>query len=230
VLDALGAAKDGYAAQSRRFDAIASDVANVSTPAHRVVRTDIDGRHGGGIEARVRQMWQQGPLVTTASTFDLAIVGDGFFKVRRQDGSLAYTRNGSFKLDAQRRLTTSSGEIVDPALRVPHGASDLRVARDGTVSAHVGGGRVELGRVELADFGNPEGLEDLGGGLYAATGASGEAQPFEGEIEQGVVEASGTDLLAAQLGLFQTANAYSALARGVRVYQETTGSLLDVLA
>jgi flagellar basal-body rod protein FlgG len=230
MLDVLGVARDGLAANSRRFDAIANELANVSTPAHKVVRMELDSRHGGGVEARARQQWNPGPLALTGAALDLAVSGEGYFKVRRQDGTVAYTRNGSFSVDSRGRLVTKQGEVVEPGITVPNGATDLRVDREGRVSALVDGERQELGKLELEAFDNPEGLAAAGGGLFEPTANSGAARAATGQIEQGALEGSNTDVAGAMVGLLETRTSYTALARVLRAQDEALGSLVDVLA
>jgi flagellar basal-body rod protein FlgG len=230
MLDALGVAKDGFVANGRRFDIIANELANVSTPAHKVVRLELDSRHGGGIEARTRTQWNPGPLALTGTRLDLAVSGEGYFKVRRQDGTLAYTRNGSFTLDSRGRMVTKQGEILEPGITVPKGATDVQVDRDGRVSALVDGERQELGKLELEAFDNPEGLAAAGGGLYEPTANSGAARPATGHIEQGVLEGSTTDIVSSMVGLQEAKNSYTALARVFGAQDDALGFLVDVLA
>jgi flagellar basal-body rod protein FlgG len=233
MLDALGNAVGGLMAQTQRFDLAANELANVTTPAHKVVRSQLDSRNGGGIEERTQTLWQQGPVATTNANLDLAVVGDGFFRLRQADGRLAYTRNGSFGLDAKGRLAASGGQLLEPPITVPPGAEDVRVSPDGHVTAVVAGTVQDLGRIELATFPNPAGLSALGGGLEAPTPASGGerlARPGEARIEQGALEGSNTDVAGAVVTTIEAGAAYRALGGVVRAQDEALGSLFDAVA
>jgi flagellar basal-body rod protein FlgG len=214
MIDAIAAAARGLQTEERRFNGAARDVANANTPGYKAA--------GGG--------WSQGALLPTGSPLDLGIAGGGYFRVTRGDGSVAYTRNGSFRLDAQGRLVTGSGERVDPEIAVPPGTDDVRIGPHGDVSAAVGGALVPLGRIELAGFSNPDGLVSAGDGLLEETAASGPAGPADGFIVQGGLEASGTDHADAAVTQITASRSYTALACVFRTADEMQGSLLDMLA
>jgi flagellar basal body rod protein FlgG len=125
----------------------------------------------------------------------------------RGDGSVAYTRDGAFRLDAQGRLVTGSGERVDPTIALPPGADDVRIGPRGNVSAAIRGALVPLGRIGLAGFSNPEGY-----------------------IVQGGLEASGTDYADSAVMQITASRSYTALASVFRTADEMQGSLLDMLA
>ena len=214
MIDAIAAAARGLQTEERRFNGAARDVANANTPGYKPA--------GGG--------WSQGALLPTGSALDLGIAGGGYFRVTRGDGSVAYTRNGSFRIDAQGSLVTGSGERVDPEIAVPPGADDIRIGPHGDVSAAVGGALVPLGRIELAGFSNPDGLVSAGDGLLEETAASGPAGPADGFIVQGGLEASGTDYADAAVTQITASRSYTALASVFRTADEMQGSLLDMLA
>ena len=214
MIDAIAAAARGLRTEERRFNGAARDVANANTPGYKPA--------GGGRS--------QGALLPTGSPLDLGIAGGGYFRVTRGDGSIAYTRNGSFRIDAQGRLVTGSGERVDPEIAVPPGADDIRIGPHGDVSAAVGGALVPLGRIELAGFSNPDGLVSAGDGLLEETAASGPAGPADGFIVQGGLEASGTDYADAAVTQITASRSYTALASVFRTADEMQGSLLDMLA
>jgi flagellar basal-body rod protein FlgG len=214
MIDAIAAAARGLQTEERRFNGAARDVANANTPGYKPA--------GGG--------WSQGALLPAGSPLDLGIAGGGYFRVTRGDGSVAYTRNGSFRLDVQGRPVTGSGERVDPEIAVPPDADDVRIGPHGDVSAAVGGALVPLGRIELAGFSNPDGLVSAGDGLLEETAASGPAGPADGFIVQGGLEASGTDHADAAVTQITASRSYTALASVFRTADEMQGSLLDMLA
>ena len=136
----------------------------------------------------------QGALRPTDRQLDFAIVGTGYFRIRLEDGSQAYTRDGVFALDGDNRLVTLSGDFVEPGLDLPVDFSEMRISADGTVTvvrpqtqdeldalppeAPRDGIRVEVGRIGLTRFVNPGGLESIGENLFQATEASQE--PIDG--------------------------------------------------
>jgi flagellar basal body rod protein FlgG len=138
MIDAIAAAARGLQTEERRFNGAARDIANATTPGYKPA-----GASAG-----------QGALVATGSPLDLAIVGGGYFRVIRGDGSVAYTRNGAFRTDAQGRLVTGSGDLVAPGVTVSEGAG--------------GGAVVPLGRIELAGLDGPADGTIVQGALEAS--------------------------------------------------------------
>jgi flagellar basal-body rod protein FlgG len=191
MIDAIAAAARGLQTEARRFNGAARDIANANTPGYKPA----------GAPAA------QGALLATGSPLDLGIAGGEDFRVIRGDGSPGYTRNGAFRVDAQGRLVTGSGEPVALGITVPDGATGLQISPKGEVSAAVGGALVPLGRIELAGLGE---------------------QP--GEIVQGAFEASGTDLADATVTQITSSRTYSALASVIRTADEMQGTLVDMLA
>src|SRR5690606_17113889 len=120
----------------------------------------------------------------------------GFFQIQRPDGTVAYTRDGTFTLTADGQLITQTGLPVEPDIAIPPDAVEVHISQDGIVTARMQGAGdvVELGQFELARFANPAGLSSLGGNLYEATEASGEptiGTPGEdglGMVRQGFLE------------------------------------------
>jgi flagellar basal-body rod protein FlgG len=155
----------------------------------------------------------QGTLSPTGKDFDVAIRGEGFFKILLPDGRTAYTRDGSFALDAQGRITTNQGYVVQPGLTVPQNASQITINANGQVSVMLPGNTdpTLLGQIELSMFINKAGLQGVGDNLYLETAASGTPQNGlpnadgfgnlqQGNLEQANVEAVTeiSDLIAAQ--------------------------------
>src|SRR3546814_2603035 len=120
----------------------------------------------------------QGARATTGNPLDLAIEGDGFFQVTLPDGTIGYTRAGSFNLSAEGQIVTSDGMPLQPAIQVPEDAQSITIGADGTVSAQLAGQTepTELGQIELARFINPAGLSAKGGNILIETAASGAPQ------------------------------------------------------
>jgi len=239
--NALSAAATGMLAQQLRIETIANNLANANTPGFKgsaaafkdlLYRAAPAGSSGsGGIQigsgaaaAAVSRDLAQGALRETGVATDLAIEGDGFFRVRRSDGGFAYTRAGNFQLDAAGRLTTATGDLVVPPLVVPAGASDLTVSPEGAVSARrADGTRVEVGRLTVARFANPAALAAVGDGLLLATEGSGPAVEAAGVIRQGYLEASNVSLTSEMTALIEAQRAFGVLSKVVSASDEMHG-------
>ncbi|MGH6883757.1 MAG: flagellar hook-basal body protein, partial [Hypericibacter sp.] len=161
-------------------------------------------------------------------TLDLAIQGQGFFEVERADGSLAYTRLGSLSLNDAGELTTADGLKLTHGVQIPSDAITVIVDKNGVVSAKVPdqAQAIELGQLELANFTNPEGLAQVGDGLYKSTDDSGEvfmSNPDEngvGVLRQGFLEASNVDFVEELVELSMAQRAYQMNARVLQAADE----------
>lgn len=143
------------------------------------------------LAGRVRSL-EEGPLFITGNPLDVSIEGPGFLAVHRGDGSRALTRAGDLQIAGSGSVVTASGHRLDPPLVLPLGtnAEELRIAPDGTVTA----GDLTIGCIEVVDVPAPEGLLELGGGLYAPTVASGPPVPIGSPLRQGTLEGSNVSL------------------------------------
>jgi flagellar basal-body rod protein FlgG len=237
VLRALYTGGTGMRAQKFKVDTIANNLANVNTTGFKKDRADFESlfyqhrkvpgapateatEHPTGISvgsgvrtAATQTLHTQGNAQKTDNPLDMMISGDGFFRVMQSDGSMAYTRNGSFKLDGEGNVVTSNGLFLQPQIQVPENATNLTIRQDGTVSAKLPGQAApqEIGQIELASFVNPAGLQKTGASLYEETPASGAPQVLApgqdgaGQIRQGFLETSNvnvtnalTDMISAQ--------------------------------
>jgi len=236
-------------AQQLKVDVIANNLANLGTTgfkASRVVFRDLAyvslPAPGGGQGEQPAAPWQvgtgvgpgaivrdftSGVLEATEQPFDLAVDGAGFFRVRLADGSEGYTRNGHFGLNADGVLVDAAGNPVlttgGQTITLPQGWKEVTVAPDGTVTARLAGGATSVaGRIGLAVFTNPAGLEAGGDGLYRATVASGEARRVEpgssgaGLIRQGFLETSNVQAVNEMINLIVAQRAYELTARVVQ--------------
>lgn len=241
MLAGLYSAAAGMAAQQRRIEGAANDLANVSTTGYKQVRVGFRDLlytaqgpaagptvlAGAGAAASFIGRGQgQGPIQETGRPLDLAIQGPGFLQVRRPDGSLALTRDGALRLDATGRLTTKDGLLVEPGVAVPPGTDDerLAVAADGTV--RVGDG-APLGRIQLVTVPAPDGLRALGGSLFAATDDSGAAVPVAtgagaaaSQLRQGALEGSNVDMAGAMVGLMEAQRSFQLASRAIQMQDQ----------
>jgi flagellar basal-body rod protein FlgG len=235
----LNVAATGMAAEETQLDTIANNLANANTAGYksqtaqfedllyqnaRVAGPNQDGNvapTGTQIGTGVRvvattRSFSQGTLQQTGNPLDIAIEGDGFFTVMRPTGEMAYTRAGSFQLDAQRRLTTSDGLPLEPPITVPADATSVTIAADGTVSAQQPGGHAatSVGQIQLTTFPNPNGLSADGHNLFSATSSSGEpitgapAADGRGSLLQGSTEGSNVNVVDQMVAMIRTQRAY----------------------
>lgn len=242
---ALHVARTGLDAQQTRMRVIANNLANVNTTGFKRDRAEFeslayqmmtaagatsagDNRYaiglnlGTGVQTvGTARVTTQGSLSTTDNPLDLAIEGDGYFQVVRADGSTGYTRAGNFHLSAEGKIVTSDGQPLQPEIQIPDGAESITIGADGTVSATIAGQTeaTEVGRIDLARFVNPAGLQALGGNLYAETAASGAAQVGQaglegrGSIRQGALEGSNVNVVQELVDMIETQRAYEVNAK-----------------
>ena len=254
---ALWIAKTGLDAQQTRMSVISNNLANVNTAGFKRDRAAFEDllyqtvRQPGGATSEQTQLptglqlgtgvrvaataknFSQGNLNQTGNALDVAINGRGFFEVLMPDGSTAYTRDGSFQINAQGELVTNEGYAVQPGLQLPEGAQSVTVGADGTVSVQVAGqaAPVQVGQLTLSDFVNPAGLEAKGENLYVETAASGPAQsgaPGQGGVGtlvQGALESSNVNVVEELVSMIETQRAYETNAKAI----STTDSMLGFL-
>src|SRR5574344_1411712 len=171
----------GYKQQRVEFeDLMYQNVKLAGTPATEDTVTPVGIQQGAGVKLGATQrIFSQGSLQNTGVDTDIAIVGDGFFRVQQYDGSYQYTRDGSFKVDMNGQLVTSNGLRVMPEIILPAGYDihTLSVSDDGRVSVRVAGQNdpTDVGQMELYRFPNAVGLEAAGDNLFKVTNASGDA-------------------------------------------------------
>ena len=252
---ALWAAKTGLDAQQTQMTVTANNLANVNTNGYKKSRAVFDDllyqnvsqvgaatsqstlspsglQLGTGVRVvATERSYTQGNLNNTGNSLDLAIQGRGFFQVLRPDGTLGYTRDGSFQVNAQGQVVNSSGYPVQPAVTIPTGAQSITVGTDGTVSVQVAGqaAPTQVGTIQLADFINPAGLQDVGGNLAVESASSGTAQTANpglnglGTLVQGSTESSNVNVVEELVNMIETQRAYEMNSKAV----ETTDQMLQ---
>jgi flagellar basal-body rod protein FlgG len=162
------------------------------------------------------RLMSQGTLTPTGSPLDLAIRGDGFFKIQLPDGTYAYTRDGSFKMDAQGRIVTVQGNVVQPGITIPQNSSGLTINSQGQVSVIPQGqtNPTVLGQLTLTRFINNAGLLSTGDNMFTETPASGTPQDGlpdtdgSGDIQQGNLEAANVEAVSEISDLISAQRAY----------------------
>lgn len=235
MLEGMYTAAAGMAAQQQRLDAVANDLANVSTTGYKPVRVafrdlvyDAASRGaaqgttiGAGAAMRtIGRSMQQGELQTTGQALDVALEGQGFLAVRLKDGTAALTRDGQLRFDSQQRLVTASGLLLDPPIKVPAGtsASEVKIADDGTVSVR----NAKVGTIRLVSVPNPSGLAGATDNAFTTTQASGAAAtaPATTRVVQGALEGSAVDLAESMVDLTVTQRAYQLASRAIGVQDQ----------
>jgi flagellar basal-body rod protein FlgG len=240
MIRSLWISKTGLDAQQTQMDVIANNLANVSTNGFKRARAVFEDllyqniRQPGAQSSQQTQLpsglqlgtgvrpvateriFTQGNLQQTSNDKDVAIQGAGFFQVLLPDGSTAYTRDGSFQVDSQGQLVTSSGFPVQPAITIPANADSMTIGRDGTVSITQPGSAqpTQVGTLQLSTFINPAGLLAKGENLYSETAASGSPNNNTpgtngaGLLSQGYVETSNVNVVEELVNMIQTQRAY----------------------
>src|SRR5258706_7477840 len=247
---ALHTAATGMAAQELNVQVISNNIANLRTTGYkkqRVAFQDLIYDHvrrvgaqasdqgtilpvgvdlGGGVKTvGTPRLMTQGTLSQTGNDLDIAIRGEGFFRIQMPDGSCAYTRDGSFQMDAQGRVVNAQGNPVQPTITIPQNSSGININAQGQVTVQLPGSTTptNVGQIGLTRFINKAGLQPIGDNLFTDTPASGAPQDGianadgfgdmqQKNLEQANVEAVTeiSDLIAAQRAYAMNAKVISA--------------------
>jgi flagellar basal-body rod protein FlgG len=228
VLEGLYTAAAGMAAQEQRLDALSNDIANVNTAGYKKVRVGFrdliyqaDGPTGvrtgaGSAITELGRASQQGSLQQTGNPFDIAIQGQGYFQVRRADGQVVLTRNGSFSVDGRGRLTNATGELLVPGVTVPAGTnpSQVSIASDGTVTVNAR----RIGQIQIFNVPAPDGLTPAGDNNYLPTAASGAVRRVpQPTLTQGTVESSNVDLADSMVDMMDSQRSYQMASKAIQM-------------
>lgn len=237
---ALWAAKTGLDAQQTRMAVVSNNLANVNTMGFKQSRAVFEDllyqnvRQSGGQSSQDTQLpsgmnlgtgvrvvateklFTQGSLLQTGNAMDVAINGRGFFQILLPDGSLAYTRDGSFQKNSQGEMVTASGYTIQPSITIPEGAQSITIGNDGVVSVLLAGqtSPSQVGSLQTVDFINPVGLQPMGENLYLETASSGTAQSGTpglngfGSLAQGALEGSNVNVVSELINMIETQRAY----------------------
>ena len=248
MIRSLWISKTGLDAQQTQMDVISNNLANVSTHGFKRSRAVFEDllyqtirqpgaqssgqtqlpsglQLGTGVRpVATERVFTQGNLQQTSNPLDIAIQGNGFFQVQMPDGSAAYTRDGSFQVNSQGQLVTSSGFPVQPAITIPENVLSVTVSRDGVVGVQRAGttGTTQVGNIQLVGFMNNAGLQSVGENLYietAASGTPGTNTPGAngmGLLNQGYVETSNVNVVEELVGMIQTQRAYEINSKAIQ--------------
>lgn len=256
----LRTASTGLSSQQRYVEIIANNIANVNTtgfkkvrpefqdllyetlrPAGNVARSGVEPLNevqiGSGTElVATTKIFKQGDITSTNNPLDMAINGEGFFVIRKPDGNIVYTRDGSFQLDRNGQIVTSQGYSLDPGFTIPSDAIEIQITRDGVVSILTENSTdaTVLGQIELARFVNPAGLKSVGDNFYQETPASG--QPFfevpgtnnTGEIIQHHLESANVDIVEEMVNMITAQRAYELNSKSVKTADDILSTAVNL--
>ena len=249
MLDALYIAATGMQSQQTQVDAIANNLANVSTPGFkktRLVFSDLvagalapavnEAASGSGVGVRIAsttRVFDAGDIKKTGAPLDVAIAGEGFFELAMPDGTRAYARGGTLKVNADGLLSNAQGIPLKPGIAVPESAQALVIDAAGRVQVQLPGqgGPHDVGQLDVVRFNNPQGLLPQGANLYRASEASGDpiggraGEDGIGTVAQGFLEASNVALLDEMVGLMLAQRAYEASVKVVQASDEMLGMI-----
>ena len=245
---ALWVAKTGLEAQQTRMAVISNNLANVNTTGFKrgsAVFEDLiyqnlrqvgaqsseDSQLPSGLSlgtgvrtVATEKQFSQGNLVATENGLDVAIEGKGFFQISLPDGSLAYTRDGSFQINADGQLVTATGYAVSPAITVSPDSQGITIGQDGVVSEIQAGSTTptQIGSLLLSNFVNPQGLQPIGKNLFVESGSSGTAQSGTpgldglGSLSQGFLESSNVNVVEELVNMIESQRAYEMNSKAIQ--------------
>jgi flagellar basal-body rod protein FlgG len=240
MIRSLFTSASGLRAQQLNLDVIANNLANVSTTGFKRSRADFQdlvyqnlrepgsqtgpnsmlptgAQIGLGVSAgTTTTLNTQGTLQNTGGQYDVAIRGEGFFRVQLPDGTLAYTRSGAFNIDGNGRMVTSEGYAVQPEIIIPANKASVSIGQDGQVSVTLPGqtNAQQVGTIQVSTFLNPSGLRAIGGNLFQPTAASGQPQDGNpgtqggGTLLHQAVESSNVDIVEEMVRMIILQRAY----------------------
>ncbi|MBI2423463.1 MAG: flagellar basal-body rod protein FlgG [Candidatus Hydrogenedentes bacterium] len=253
MIRSLFTAATGMIGQQLNIDTIANNLANVNTTGFKKSRVNfqdlmyetikpagaqttagttipegIQVGHGTRPSA-IAKVFSQGSAIQTGNPLDIYVEGDGFFQVTLPDGTVAYTRDGAFKQNAEGQVLTADGYLLEPAITIPTDAELITIGSDGTISVRVPGDNTpqNLGEIQLVRFSNPAGLDaSLGRNLLLENEASGAAVTGTpgvdglGTIAQGFLENSNVQVVEEILQMIIAQRAYEANSKVIQTSDE----------
>jgi flagellar basal-body rod protein FlgG len=249
----LRTAASGMYAQQLNIEVISNNIANMNTTGFKRNKaefqdlmyqdvpvnstSDANGeitsssneiQIGNGVQpVSSQKIFEQGDIQPTGNQFDFAIQGKGFFQVTKSDGTFTYTRDGSFKVNAEGKMVTSSGYLLEPEIAITDETVSIAVDREGIITVHEADGSSFVAeQLQLVRFLNPGGLKALGDNLYAETESSGipifgnAGTNGFGEIHQGYIEASNVDIVEEMIAMITAQRAYEINSKTVKTVEE----------
>ncbi len=258
MMRSLWTAASGMTGQQFNIDTISNNLSNVNTTGFKqnrpdfedllyqtrriagtpateltVVPTGVQVGHGVKVAA-TQKIFTQGSLQSTGNVSDIAIEGEGFFRVLLYDGTYGYTRDGAFKIDSNGQLVTSNGYRVMPEVVLPEGfvRDSLSISQDGRITVKVAGSdeNIEVGQMQLYRFVNPTGLQAIGENLFKVSNASGDpigGRPgFNGmgKVIHKFIEMSNVSVVQEMVNMIVAQRAYELNSKAI----QTTDTMLGI--
>ncbi|MHB9136239.1 MAG: flagellar basal-body rod protein FlgG [Acidithiobacillus ferrooxidans] len=257
MMRSLYVAATGLEGEQTKMDVIANNLANVNTTGFKQSRAVFQDllyqnlRQPGAQSSQTTQypsglqlgtgvrivsterLMTQGNLTQTGNSLDVGINGQGFFQIMQPNGTIAYSRDGTFQMNNQGQLVTSNGYLLQPPVTIPPNSQSITIGSDGTVSVVLPGQAQpqQVGAIQLANFINPTGLQSIGDNLYLQTGSSGAPQTGQptlnglGSVQQGYLESSNVNVVSELVNMISTQRAYEINSKAV----STSDSMLQYL-
>ncbi|MEZ5306529.1 MAG: flagellar basal-body rod protein FlgG [Pyrinomonadaceae bacterium] len=258
---ALLTAATGMHAQQQNVDNIANNIANSGTTGFKRGRIQFQDlvyqnlrAAGGAVNASSNlpvgleiglgtrsiantRSFLQGDYQQTGQPTHMLIEGSGFFQIRMPNGDIGYTRDGSFELNNQGQIVTTSGYQLEPGITIPSNATKITVGNDGTVSVALPGQLNEstVGQIQTVVFANPNGLSAQGGNLFKATGSSGDPQTGTpdsegfGKITQGYLEGSNVSAVEELVNMISAQRIYETNSKVITTADRMLGTINQVI-
>jgi flagellar basal-body rod protein FlgG len=259
---AMRTAATGMMAQELNVQVISNNIANMRTTGYKRQRAEFQDllyeqvkrvgsqtstqgnilpvgiELGGGVKTvGTPRIMTQGTLLPTGNTLDVAIRGEGFFKIQMPDGTLTYTRDGSFQMDAQGRIVTPQGYVVQPAITIPQNSTSITINNQGQVSALAPGATTPtlLGQITLTRFVNKAGLQSIGDNLFVETPASGTPQDGipatdgVGDLQQGNLGQANVEAVTEISDLISAQRAYEMNAKVITAADQMLQSTANMM-
>ena len=260
MIRSLWIAKTGLEAQQLQMDTISNNLANVNTTGFKRSRTLFEDllyqnlREPGAASSQqtnipsglqigtgtrpvaTERIHTQGNVQQTGNKLDVAINGEGFLQVLLPNGTIAYTRDGSFQSNAQGQIVSANGYTLQPAITLPADAESVEIGSDGTVSVKQAGAAalVQIGSIQLATFINPSGLQSKGANLYMDTAASGVPRINQpgvngaGTLTQGYLETSNVNVVEELVNMIQTQRAFEINSKAITASDQMLQKLSQI--
>ncbi len=257
MMQSLAVVRTGLEGEQTKMDVISNNLANINTAGFKKMRpifndllyqnqtqpggfTSQATNYPSGLQqgtgsnvVATEPVVTQGSLEQTGNALDLAINGAGYFQILLPSGQLAYTRDGSFQMSATGQVVTASGNALQPPITIPRSATSVTVGTDGTVSAQIQGqtNPSQVGLIQLANFVNPAGLQNMGSNLATQTQASGSpitgtpTQNGLGSLAQGYLEGSNVSVVDEMIDMIATQRAYELNTQAAKNVDEMLGYL-----
>ncbi len=259
MMRSLYVAATGLEGEQTKMDVIANNLANVNTTGFKQSRAVFQDllyqnlRQPGAQSSQTTQypsglqlgtgvrvvaterLMTQGNLTQTGNSLDVGINGQGFFQILEPNGTIAYTRDGTFQLNNHGQLVTANGYLLQPPVTIPPNAQSITIGEDGTVSVVLPGQAApqQVGTIQLANFINPTGLQSIGDNLYLQTGSSGAPQTGQpslnglGTVQQGYLESSNVNVVSELVNMISTQRAYEINSKAVSTSDAMLGYAIN---